>query len=383
MTPTYPGFVEYTEPPSSISTTPCPDKFNTCLNPLYAYDHQDECGLVTVDHIEIAPKDQILAVGRGGCIYVLAVFTDGRTAYITNESLVSIGDATKASYIGGGVVFGLTAGATSLFATWRGRTAIGSLIIEENVCTDSRPKDVVVIVNYGELTVYRQVPIREGSWLGGRRLPYERLPGETLDMGSSGSMIGSMVAGMDLMWTGYENDWWLGSAAATMVDSIHTGTDRIWNGSKWINTWDRTNLFPTTYPTGGQSILAGLAVALTGRPGSRKVIIFASTGAEVSCGNPDTQILGAADLCRASDVELFIVTPLRTSDGNYFAPCDMPRLALDVLAQAVTGPCYLIQSDGFDLWGSSATYAGPRNPWLDTCTDTVCSSGSGVGLQLL
>ena len=327
------------------------DWYSSCRNPLYAFDHPDECGTadMTLTGLDLVPKSQTIIRGRSGYFGVIARFSDGRTADVTGESVVRPADsdvATSPETVPG-LVDGVEVGTTTVTGTWRGRFATGDLAVVAETCVSNDPWDVVVVVDDGG--VFMSAPVTLGPGPGGgvgditlaralRRFnstaaaayPVSIIPlllaMDLRDTGALGLHVGS----------GWETETGLGG---TVVGTARTGADRIWvPGSGW------TNEIPAVRPyidagsnVGGGLIDAwGALMGPDGRADARKLVVLFSTGGETSC-SPSAR--SAADVLVAAGVDVAVITPLQSSDTHIRSFCDAGMAAYDSLSLIPSPTC--------------------------------------------
>jgi hypothetical protein len=352
------------------TTAECSASAESCRNPLYAFDHPTECGWLGISRIELVPPNQTVIKGRAGVVTVNVKFSDGRVANVTDESTIGSSQQTVARYAGGGLVEGVSAGTSALVASWKGRTATGQIKVVEAACVDTRPIDLVLVMDDLAVLLGQQIRLITGEIV---QVPFKRIPSSENDLPWG---AWAFLESMDLI-------------DVSIPNGNRTGNDRLWDGFQWVNTFTKSAMIGAIaqQPSGftgysgadaASRILAATSIVLTGRPTARKAILLVSTGSDGADAFACTQtggILGAAAVARANGVELFVVTPLSPSDEAY-SFCNFPMKSYDVLAQAATTDCHFFPAGG----GGSPRSVGEM--LLDSCTG-LCSSGSGVGLYLL
>jgi hypothetical protein len=368
-TPTIPGTAIYSEcecpAPGTIN---CDDWYTSCRNPLYALDHADDCGLLTVTELALEPESLPIAVGRSGKVKVVALFSDGRTADVTGEASIGTSDASISRHLGDGVMDGLDVGTTGVTATWKGKLATGSVVVFDNACVASQPWDVVVVADDGYILISHERATAWGGYRVARRRAYAGVDYTQMIFNFSLSLDlfdnGLFVLGVG--WT---------TGTPTGVGGTRTGRDRIWNGAQWsdsIGPVDYVRINPAAGNIGG-ALMDAYGIILTGRPDARKIVVLFSTGGETGCSSG---IAGAAQAIKNAGIELVVVTPLTVNDTHLRSGCNPLVTAYSVLQAAASSPCLFV--DG--LMGSPA---GIPSQLMRVVCEGCSSSGQGIGLLSL
>lgn len=366
--PTRPGTDTYTDHGSSTpSTGGCGNWYSSCRNPLYALDHQSECGAVQVAYLDLVPSTVELAKGRSAYVRLIATFADGRVADVTGEGTFGVEDQTVATSSGAGMIQGVDVGSANLTGTWRGLLATGSVSVFDNQCVESRPWDVVIVADDAAEWVSGTVSVVHGSAVvRGRAL--RRLQTPYANQYSQAML--ALQLSMDLLdSTAFDpRAGW--SVAGGLRPGIgpRTGLDRIAfpGGPGWTNT---IQAFPGGRPDVGRAIMEAYALHGIGRSDARKVIVIFSTGGESLCS---PGMLAAANAVKGAGIHVAVVTPLGSGDLVY-SFCNQPQTAWAVLQQASSTCLFFDQTTG-------NIQANVMANTLRIACEGCGSSGSGIGL---
>lgn len=367
--PSIPGVAIVTD--YSNTTTPtagsCGDWYNSCRNPLYALDHQSECGTVEVVQLDLAPPDVEIQAGRTSYARLLATFADGRIADVTGQGTFVVENSAVAVSAGAGIIRGVATGACAITGTWRGLLATGTVTVVSNECVESLPWDVVVVADDGAEWVSGFVSVVRGvNTVRGRALR---------QLSSSAARqypqaILSLQLSMDL----YDDPafdpfgGWSASGLSTRPSiGTRTGTDRI--AFAGIAGWsDKIMPFSGGTSDPGKAIMQAYGMHQSGRTGVRKLIVVFSTGGENRC-NPS--ILEACTACKNAGIHVAVVTPLGVDDPVY-SWCHYPQTAWSVLQQSAS-QCMFFDSINGNIHATTGSI-------LRIGCEGCGSSGSGIGI---
>lgn len=367
-TASIPGSVEYADHSDTTPVQSCvSDWFTSCRNPLWALDHQDQCGAVTVAKLDLIPPSLQVAKGKTGYVRLIATFEDGRMADVTGEGIFAI-DGTAAQSNGAGLIAGLDVGTAPITGTWRGLLATGTVTVFDNACAESRPWDVVICADDG--AIYQSSVVQIGGLVGGvvlTRRALRRSVSPRADMYPHWAM--ALQAAMDL----YDSNDYDPRAGWTIQGGLRpsigqrTGTDRICFSQDIVDgaaAWsDKIKPFTADTRPIGQQLMSAYALHSLGRTNVRKVVVVYTTGGESLC-NPS--LSAAAASLKGAGIHVAIVTPLNSED-QVFSFCNQPQTAYSVL-QAASSTC---------LFFDQTTGNGAGNVMAQTLR--IACEGCGVG----
>lgn len=366
-TPSVPGHVIVDQCSSDVGSKCGDDWFSSCRNPLYALDNPGECGLLTVSSISIDPGLVSIAEERSGAIRVIATFSDGRTADVTGESDIATSDITVSRSLGGGILTGEKVGQAVLTASWKSKLAQGQVRVFDNVCVQSQPWDVVVVADEGMVfsSIYRAS--KNGPVRADKRMPSNARFGYS-------ARIMALQLSMDLLDPGdfVAGEGWDGSTIPMGLGGSRVGRDRIWAG-RWTQyvAYD-PNVAGDEGDTGAK-LMRAFEIHQGGRVDARKLVVLLSTGGETAC-NPG--IAAACAALRNADIEVVVITPLRSTDPVYNA-CASTQSTLvtahSVLSDAASSPCLFFDAAKGDVYGQV----------LRIVCGGCSNSGVGIGLNAL
>jgi len=344
----------------------CPDA--ACDNPLYRYDHQTECGSLTLVSLRLEPASIAVPKGRVGVVRVIAQFSTGQEADVTLESVVNTADTDTAAYQGDGVVYGADQGITTIRGVWQGRTADGTVSVTDSACQSAVPWDVVFVLDQAVGNYFfRSTRFNPGT--GAYFTRYTPAVSPYIDLYDWFTL--SMQMGMDLT-----SSW----------NPNATGNDRV----AIVVTGDGT---PATLPGSGgtpwsSSVRTTSAIGILGasrlgaavdrartimdgaRPEARKLIVVLTHAGETDC---TPTALAECAAAKADGLEVAIVTPVAASHVEFFSSCSYPLTVFEYL-QSCASPC-LFMSGNSKWWAAGST--------LTNLLQTACGcSYSGVAIGL-
>lgn len=349
--------------------------FNSCRNPLYAFEHQDTCGTLVISSLAATPAEQTLSLGRSGYVQAIVTFDDGRSADVTGEASFASSDSGIVVSLGGGLFEGVAAGTAIVTAIWGGKTAMATLNVTAAGCVDDQPWDVVVVADDGDVWIDggRYIPGIGGS----TRVRAFRRAASTAATAYPADILQLMLS-MDLLDSGeitaadgFALGGWNPIAYPSGIGGTRTGSDRIWTGTEWTNQVTMAPCFINAQGDTGRKLADAAQILIgSGRPGARKLVVLYSTGGETTC-NPG--LTAAGNVLHANGILLAVVTPLTESDSNVVSPCEqIPAYA--VLGALPSTPCL--------FFGGGDSGAGVFASMLSTVCGG-CSSGDGIGVDQL
>ena len=344
----------------------CPDA--ACDNPLYRYDHQDDCGAMTLVSLRLEPSSIAVPKNRVGVVRVVAKFSTGQEADVTLESTVNTADTSTAEYQGGGAVYGAEQGITTIRGVWKGRTADGTVTVTDSACQSAVPWDVVFVLDQSVGNYFFRTA-RSTPGFGAYFQRYTPNVSPYIDIYDW--FILSMQMGMDMT-----SQWNPGATGNDRVAIILTGdgTPTILPGAGG-STWSSSVRTTTAVGIQGASRL-GRAIEMarqtlgTARTEARKMIVVLTHAGETDCNPPASAECSAA---KADGYEVAIVTPVAASTVEFYSACSYPLSVFQYL-QSCSSPC-LFFGGHLQWWSASSALAN--------ILQTACGcSYSGVAIGL-
>lgn len=339
---------------------------SACDNPLYKYDHQDVCGAISIVSLALEPSAIAIPKDRLAVVRVIATFSTGQKADVTDESTVNTADLDTAEYKGDGVVYGVDQGFTSIRGVWKGRSADGTVSVTDSACQQSVPWDVIFILDQsvGNYFFRSSAPVSGFGAYFRRTTPSIR---GTIDLYEH--FLLSFQMGM-----GLSNPWYESSASDDRAAIYVTGSGT----PSMISDWS-TALVPFSgYAVEGASRL-GYALKLaknkmsSARAEARKMIVVLTHAGETDC-NPS--LLAMSSQIKAEGIELAIVTPVSASQVEFFSHCSYPLTVFDYL-QGCASPCLFMA--GNTPWWSAAQALSKIQQIACGCS----YSGVAIGLDVI
>jgi len=344
----------------------CPDA--ACDNPLYRYDHQTDCGSLTLISLRLEPASVAIPKDRVGVVRVIAKFSTGQEADVTTESTVNTADSDTAEYKGDGVVYGAEQGITTIRGVWKGRSADGTVTVTDSACQSAIPWDVVFVLDQAVGNYFFR-STRATPGFGAYFQRYTPNVAPYIDIYDW--FVLSMQMGMDLT-----SSWNPSATGNDRVAVVLTG-DGVptvlpgENGSRWSSS---VRTVSTIGLNGASRLGAAIDLArstmASARPEARKLIVVLTHAGETDC-NPTA--LAECTAAKGDGFEVAIVTPVAASHVEFYSACSYPLTVFEWL-QSCASPC-LFLSGNSTWWAAGST--------LTNLLQTACGcSYSGVAIGL-
>lgn len=381
---TTPGVVEITQYTceSDADGTNSGCTLSACGNPLYAYDNQDECGAVTLVSLSLSPSSVSVGVDRQALVRVIAEFSTGQTADVTEESTIVPGSDLIVEHTGSGVLKGLLVGSTSLKGVWRGRIAEGDVTVFDTSCQVDYDWDVVFVLDesVGSYLYRNSVPTRSTTGgIFGANWRKESPTGLAPVIDDYGDFVLAMQLSMDLL-NPWNEDLTGNDRVAVVLSGNGVPTVPVgWTNSvQVVSTSARYSTTTAGYLTTiqsesalGKALQKAQTLLTTARADARKVVVILTHGAETDCSPPARAI---TNVLQNSGYEVVVVTPVTPGVAAY-STCSYP-LSVYTHLQAMASPC---------LFYDGANSGTARNV-LSQILANACAgcdySGSGLGIGL-
>lgn len=316
-----------------------------CQNPFYAMDNPTTCDAPTVTSIRIEPSTVRAGVGRRGVYRVVAVFSDGRLGDVTGEATPVIADGAKASLLSNGIIGGLVAGATTLTAAWKGKTATATLQVFTSTCATDQTWDVVFVLDQAVASYwFASRPSAPGCGMYWRRTA-----GRSDYVAEYGTAALALMLGMSL------KNPWDSDAGTDRISVVVTGDGSPRVAVTWTDTVPSVTALcqATTDSRIGESLRAARTMLNSARAGATKLVVLLTCGSESVCSPSARTAAGELD---DAGILVAVVTPLHSGmPWTVYSPCTYPETALDYL-ESLAAPAGLVFEDpaGIDALGMLA-----------------------------
>lgn len=314
---------------------------NPCDNPFYAVEHPGECNL-TVTLLRLDPSSQEIKKGRSGMVRVIAQFSNGAEADVTDEAIVTTDDSSIAEYASSGVVNGNEVGSTAAHGTWKGLSASGSITVTDAACLDAQSWDVVFVLDQSVGTYF----VKHQAYIPRMGFKYLRVGGAAGEVRQYAQTALSFMLSMHLR-SQFRPD----IEARDRIAVVLTGDGHPYVHLSWS---DSVQPIISTPMYGdnrlGEALNLAKALFASGRPEARKVCVVFTGGAETFCNPPYRSV---AHQMKLEGIEVAIATPVGPGDG-LFSACSYPATVYSSLQQAAS-PCLFF---GGITWRNVASVMG-------------------------
>lgn len=348
---------------------------DSCENPLYAIDHQDTCGSLTVVSLRLEPENARVPAGRKCLIRTVAVFSDGQEANVTTEASYAVEDEDIAEHVDDGVFLGHEVGVIWVEAVWRGVSTRGTLTVFDGTCVNAQPWDVVIVIdNAIGCYLLPNSPQMSYSTIPGAytKVPhrYWYRPGQNI---RSIDLFDDQVIALQLAMS-LKNTFEPTDPGNDRVAIVNTGDGLPYVHTAWTDTMVVSGIdvsAPLADCKLGVAFQKAQQLFAAGRADARKLMVVYTHGAESSCAPPARSVAYAL---QAAGVEVAIITPVSTaSDAR--SVCSYPQRVFENL-EDMASPCLFF---GDVQWNMATSYLAQVLGFACGCN----YSGSGLGLTLL
>ncbi len=327
-----------------------------CVDPFYALANPTECD-VTVAALRIEPTTVDIVAGRLGKIRVIATFSSGQEADITDEARVYTQNDEIAEYVSDGVLKANVEGAVWVEGIWEGLSARGTVTVTEEACVGAQGWDVCVVLDQSVGTAY--LPYRRPG-LDPEQLYLRRVPLDNR-VDYFDEILLSLQLSMSL-----QNEYQPDDPGNDRISIVLTSDGEPTVAQGWTSAL-------TVLASHGQYSEARVGRALqraqylmtSARTTARKLVVLITNGGEWGC-NPTA--LSVALQLQTAGIAVAVVTPVSANNG-FFSACSYPQSAFAYL-QSCASPC---------LFYGGLTFAGLTNALGDIQREQCggeCSSGS-------
>lgn len=336
-----------------------------CRNPLWAIDHPDDCTAPTLTAVRTEPENISIVAGRRGHVRVVAEFSNGAEADVTDAASLIAEDTGVAEVVSeaDGVVRGLAAGEAYVDGAYGGFTARTTVSVLDSTDVDSVSWDVVFIL---DLAAANHVLSSRSQVAAASRVTQSfsgsemTVPGyywralRPIGDGASIDVFDDLLKQAQLPLS-LANDW-DDDPGDDRFALVVTGDGNPYTYQGWTDTY-MTAPFAFAHADCALGDAMELAEALLGtaRPASRKLVVVFTAGSETSC-SPSAK--SVATTIKAAGNKVSVVTPLesvsRTGTAIYSA-CSYPQLAYDNLQEMSSPGCF----SGGRAWANVAAAFGP------------------------
>lgn len=320
-----PGAVTLTEGScgSSASSGECyTNQELLCFNPCYALTHEDACGNVTVTALRLEPEDSEVATGRRCAVRVVATFSNGREADVSQEAVIDTENDSVAAYLDRGLVRGVAAGSCWIEATWGGRTCRGTVTVATG---STATLDLVLVLDTMVLAELGSVNTRSDAGVDSYYLPTPVNYSEGL------AYLARAAQGALAVTTALDPD----EAGGDRVAIVATGPTGTLSVSGWSTSLVEVELAALQGGRVGKAVEAAETLLESARTTANKAVLVLTSGLEAAC-NPSLD--SAAGSAVNAGAKLAIVSPV-AADTTIEAACSSGTLLFSYLQGVTSQPC--------------------------------------------
>lgn len=306
-----------------------------CRNPLWAIEHPDDCVEPTLSSIRVEPSSIEIVAGRRGHLRVVAVFSNGTEAQVTESSALMSPDDTIAEVVSQseGVVRGGTEGQVVLTAAYRGQSATASVTVRSSDPVATTPWDVIFVLDQSaanfvmasrsqSATSSRVVRRFSGSSLmvPGYYWQPDRPVGEGVSIDIFDDLIKQAQMPLSVANT------WDDDEGQDRFALVVTGSGDPYTYQSWTDSYV-TAPFGEAYPDCalGDALERAQVLLASARSEALKLVVIFTAGLETSCS---PSLRSVATTLKASGVKIAVITPVASSSRTgttIFSPCSYPQ----------------------------------------------------------
>lgn len=307
-------------------TTGCTASTSPCLDPFYAMDHPEACDATTVTALRVEPSQLGIVKGRQGKVRVIASFSSGQEADVTDETRLYSQTDEIAMVATGGIIQGKAEGSAWVEGIWNGYSARASVTVTDVPCVSAVNWDVCVVLDQSVGNAYFPFrrPGSDPEQLYVRRVPLVNRV-DYFD-----ELILSLQLSLSLV-----NEYQPTDPGNDRVSIVLTGD----GDPVVVQGW--TNHMTVVAAAGaysdarvGRALQRAQYLMLSARSSTRKLVVLVTNGGEWGC-NPTA--LSVALQLQQAGVMVAVLTPVAANSGFYSA-CSYPQSAFDYL-QSCASSC--------------------------------------------
>lgn len=347
-----PGSVDLTEYACDPVATDSTCTSDPCRNPLWAIDHPDDCdNAPTLTGVRTEPENISIVAGRRGHIRVVAEFSNGTEADVTDAASLVVEDTGVAEVVSeaDGVVRGLVVGEAWVDGAYGGYTARSTVTVLDSTDVDSVSWDVVFVLDLSaanhvissrSLTATQSRVVRTFSGSELTAPGFYWRSNRPIGDGASIDVLDDLVKQAQLSLS-LTNDW-DDDEGNDRFALVVTGDGHPYVSSSWSSAYIEA---PFAYAYSdcalGDAMERAQTLLASARTASRKLVVVFSAGTETSCAPPAKTV--ATAIKAVVDDKVAVITPLeavsRTGTAIYSA-CSFPQTAYANLQEAASPGCF-------------------------------------------
>lgn len=361
-----PGSVEITEYACDPVATDSTCSVDPCRNPLWAIDHPDDCDAVTLTAVRTEPENISIVAGRRGHVRVVAEFSNGSEADVTDAASLTAEDTGVAEVVSAsdGVVRGLAAGEAYVDGAYGGYTARTTVSVLDSTDVDSVSWDVVFVLDLSaanhvissrSLTADASRVVRSFSGSEAVVPGYYWQALRPIGDGASIDVLDDLLKQAQLSLS-LTNDW-DDDPGDDRFALVVTGDGHPYTYQGWTDTYITA---PFAYAFSdcalGDAMEQAQALIGTARTASRKMVVVFTAGTETSCAPSAKSVATAIKAVVGNKVA--VVTPLESvsrTGTTIYSACSFPQTSYDNLQETASPGCFF----GGRLWADVAAAFGP------------------------
>ena len=324
---------------------------DSCRNPLWAISNPGSCDVVpTLTGVRVEPESISIVAGRRGHIRIVAEFSNGSEADVTESGMLVSGDESTAEVASssGGVVRGVVAGETWVDGVYQGYMARSTVTVLASTDVASVDWDVVFVLDLSVENLQissKSLPANQSRFLRQYSWSYLLSPGiywrafRAIGDGISIDVFDDLVKQAQLSLS-LHNEW-DDDAGEDRFALVVTGDGNPYTYRTWTDTYADA-LFPYAYSDCalGDAMERAQTLLASARTASRKLVVVVTAGGETSCSPPAKTV---ATAIKTAGNKVAVITPLdsvgRTGTTIYSA-CSYPQTAYANLQEMASPGCF-------------------------------------------
>lgn len=354
---TLPGEVSISEFRCDPEASEATCSVDPCRNPLYAIDHPDDCASApTLSGVRVEPENISIVAGRRGHVRVIALFSNGTEAEVTEEASLIAEDSGVAEVVSEeyGVVRGLAEGEAYIDGAYGGYTARATATILASTDVASVLWDVVFVLDLSaanhvlasrSLAADESRVVREFSGSPTVLPSYYYRWSRPIGDGASIDIFDDLILSAQLplsLTNDFDEDEGDDRFALVVTGDGHPYTYSSFSG-------DLTSApFAYAYPDAdlGGALSRASSLLSSARASARKLVVIFSAGTESRC-SPSAR--SVATTIKTGGAKVFVISPLESvsrTGTTIYSSCSYPETAYSYLQSLASPGCFA----GGKLW---------------------------------
>lgn len=308
-----------------------------CRNPLWAVDHPDDCTAPTLTGIRTEPETLSVVAGRRGHVRVVAEYSNGSEADVTEFAILASGDADTAEVVSApeGVVRGVAAGEIWVEAAYQGYADRTTVTVLSATNVDSATWDVVFVLDLSaanHVIASQSLPANQSRVLQAFSGSTETVPGfywkalRPVGDGISIDVFDDLLKQAQLPLS-LLNEW-DDDPGDDRFALVVTGNGTPYTYQPWTDAYIEA---PFAYAYSdcalGEAMQKAQTLLASARAESRKLVVVFTAGGETSCSPPAKTV---ATAIKGAGHKVAVITPLESvsrTGTTIYSACSYPQTA--------------------------------------------------------